>query len=71
MTIKLSLVKALPNRHWGEQSFPSQTPEDWNLDLAYLLYLWECDEDTILETSFFQPFDETVKFPHLPRFMLE
>lgn len=71
MTIKLSLIRAFPNRHWGELNFPSRAPVDWRLDLAYLQYLWELDEDTVLETTFFQRFDETIRFPNLPRYMLD
>jgi hypothetical protein len=71
MTIRLSLVRALPNKHWGELHFPQREPLDWHLDLAYLLYLWEVGEDTILETTFYELFDKSIKFPHLPHYMLE
>ncbi len=69
MTIRISIVRALPNRHWGELHFPSSEPLDWRLDLAFLLHLWEIGEDTILETAFYEPFNKSVKFPHLPLFM--
>ena len=71
MTLKLSLVRALPNKHWGESHFPQKVPLDWHLDLAFLQYLWERGEETMLETAFYELFDKGIKFPHLPRFMLE
>jgi len=71
MTIRLSLVRALPKRHWGELHFPHRVPLDWNLDLAFLQYLWELGEQTVLETAFYEVFDKSMKFPHLPLFMQE
>jgi hypothetical protein len=44
MTVKLSILHELP------------LPADWQLDVLYLQYLWESDEDTILETEFYEPF---------------
>ena len=71
MTTRISLVRALPNKLWGELHFPSRKPRDWHLDLAFLLYMWEMGEDTILETTFYEIFDKGIKFPHLPLYMLE
>jgi hypothetical protein len=69
MTTRISLVKALPTLHWGELQFLKSEPVDWHLDLAFLLYLWEIGEETILETAFYEPFNKSVRAPHLPLFM--
>ena len=62
MSIRISIVKAMPYVHWGESHFAMGEPVDWRLDLAYLLYLWEGGEDTILETAFYELFDQGMKF---------
>ena len=46
MTTRLSIVQAL---------LPNKELVDWHLDLAFLMYLWELGEDTILETAFYEP----------------
>jgi hypothetical protein len=33
--------------------------------------LWEAGEDTVLETVFYEIFDKSIKFPHLPKWMQE
>jgi hypothetical protein len=59
MTIRISLVRALPNRHWVELNILQVVPLDWHLDLAFLKYLWELGEVTILETAFYEPFEKS------------
>jgi len=59
VTVRISLVKALPNLHWAKE------PLDWHLDLAFLKYLWEHGEDTILETAFYEPFKPEGPFDKL------
>ena len=61
MTIKLSIVQALPKRHANEFHFPSEEVVDWHLDLVYLRRLWEWGQDTILETAFIEIFEQ---LPH-------
>ena len=58
MTTRLSIVRKLPKRHWGEWHFPDQEPVDWHLDLAFLRRMWDLGQDTILETAFYEPFDK-------------
>ena len=60
MTIKISITKALPKTHRGVLHFPNTELEGWHLDLAYLLYLWELGQDTILETAFYEPFEKRI-----------
>ena len=61
MTVRISIVKAMPSLHLEKHYFPIGEPVDWRLDLAYLLYLWEWGEDTILETAFYELFDKNMK----------
>jgi hypothetical protein len=53
MTTRLSIVRAL---------LPNKDLADWHLDLAFLMYLWELGEDTVLETGFYEPFKSESPF---------
>lgn len=53
MTTRLSIVQAL---------LPNRELVDWHLDLAFLMYLWELGEDTVLETGFYELFKSEGRF---------
>jgi len=71
MTTRFSIVRELKKSRWGSSHMPNKIPDGWNSTLKTLRFLWERGDDTVLETAFYEPFDKSIKFPHLPRFMQE
>jgi hypothetical protein len=56
MTTRFSLIYDLKQSPWAE-SYLEKPPADWNIILDYLRRLWLIGEDTILETEFYEPFE--------------
>jgi hypothetical protein len=69
MTKRFSIVHDLPKSRWGASHMPNKVPVGWKGTLKTIRMMWEAGEDTILETAFYELFDKSIKFPHLPRFM--
>ena len=71
MTTWFSVVHDLKKSRWGTSRMPNKIPVGWNDTLKVMRFHWEHEEDTVLETVFYELFDKSIKFPHLPRFMEE
>jgi len=71
MTTRLSIVRELPKRGWGDLQFPDEKPANWYFEVAFMRRMWELGQDTILETAFYETFNKSIEFPHLPRWMQE
>src|SRR6478672_11385984 len=60
MTVRFSLRFDL-NSNYRFESFVEEPPRDWPVILDYLRRLWLIGENTILESEFFEPFQEPMR----------
>jgi len=58
MATRFSIVHQLKKSRWGESHLPNKKPKDWKVNLEGLRRLWEIEEETILETAFYEPFQK-------------
>jgi hypothetical protein len=68
-TLRYSIYYSFQSVRRPGTVFPARPPKDWRATIQFMRNSWEHDDDTILETYFYEPFKPNGGNPYLPDFM--
>jgi hypothetical protein len=71
MTIRFSVVHELMPSEWEKPLLPGQVPVTWKAEVVTMGMMWAAGYDVLLETPFFEYFDQRDKPGSWPKWLTE